>query len=321
MNAPLRAGTRGSALARWQTDTVAQALTRAHPVLAVEPAVYTTRGDVDLSDRLVGKLDKGFFTLELEEALRKREVDLVVHSLKDLPTVMPEGLILGAILPRGPVEDLLIVRPESWGGGFRPPPATPLAGVPLALGAGARVGSSALRREALLRRYAPQAQALPLRGNVPTRLQKLRDGAYDAIVLAAAGVELLGLDLSGLVVLRLDPSRWVPAPGQGAIAVQCRAEDSGLLERLSAIDCPATREAVGLERALLRATEGGCNSPFGALAREGRVRWGLPRETPDGTTRWTLAEAPAEALIDPAAALNDPRYLLGDDDVHDLPIG
>lgn len=305
MNAPLRAGTRGSALARWQTDTVAKALAAAHPGLTVEPVVYTTRGDVDLSDRLVGKLDKGFFTLELEEALRKGEVDVVVHSLKDLPTMMPGGLVLGAILPRGPAEDLLIVRRESWGGGLREQ---------------ARVGSSALRREALLRRYAPQAVPLPLRGNVPTRLQKLRDGAYDAIVLAAAGVERLGLDLSGLVALRLDPSRWVPAPGQGAIAVQCRAEDTALLQRLTLIDCPSTCEAVKLERALLRATEGGCNSPFGALARGGRVRWGLARAAPDGTTRWTLAEAPVDSLQDPAAALHDSRFLLGDDDVHDLPI-
>jgi hydroxymethylbilane synthase len=315
MNAPLRAGTRGSALARWQTDTVAQALTAAHPVVAVEPVVYTTRGDVDLSDRLVGKLDKGFFTRELEEALRNFEVDLVVHSLKDLPTVMPEGLVLGAILPRGPVEDLLLVRPESGGGGLGSPPSAPLT-----LRADARVGSSALRREALLRRYAPHARALPLRGNVPTRVQKLRDGSYEAIVLAAAGVERLGLDLTGLVVMRLDPARWVPAPGQGAIAVQCRAEDTKLLHFLSAIDCRATREAVQVERALLHATQGGCNSPFGAHCRGDRVRWCLPRTTPDGTTRWTLSEAPLDAVHDPVEALNDPRFLLGDDDAHDLPL-
>lgn len=262
----LRAGTRGSALARWQTDAAIAALVAASPGLEVETVVVTTRGDVDLSDRLVGRLDKGFFTAELEAGLREGALDLAVHSLKDLPTTSPEGLALGAILPRAPVEDWLIARPEAIDLG---------ALAPLPLRAGATVGSSALRREALLRRYAPQTRPVPLRGNVPTRLERLREGRYDAILMAAAGVSRLGLDLSGLVVWSLDARRWIPAPGQGAVAIQCRADE---VARFVAVHHAPTAAAVSAERALLRASEGGCASPFGATVQGGTLIWGLERE-------------------------------------------
>ncbi len=266
---PLRAGTRGSALALWQTRAVLAALTEAAPGLQSELVHVTTRGDVDLSDRLVGRLDKGFFTAELEAGLRAGELDLAVHSLKDLPTTSPDGLCLGAVLPRGPVADWLLVRPEAvreQGEGHLP------------LAHGARVGSSALRREALLRRYAPQAQALPLRGNVPTRVERLREGRYEAIIMAAAGLTRLTLDLSGLAVYALDPRRWIPAPGQGAVAVQCRADDRELLDLLAFVDHAPTARAVRLERALLSASEGGCASAFGATCAEERLIWGLECE-------------------------------------------
>ncbi len=310
----LRAGTRGSDLALWQTRDVAERLRAAHPEIEVEPVVVTTRGDVDLSDRLVGRLDKGFFTRELEDLLRAGGVDIVVHSLKDLPTVQPEGLALGAVVERANVADWLLVRRDAVVGGenvVRPSQNR------LPLRPGARVGSSALRREALVQRYAPQATAVPLRGNVPTRVHKLRERTYDAIVLAAAGVTRLGLDLSELAVFELDPSLWVPAPGQGAVAVQCRADDAATLARLAALDHRATREAVEVERALLRLTEGGCNSPFGAWSDGRCVTWGLAR-----ADRWERRRAPLDVMT---AALQygfrevpvylDDTFLLGDDDV------
>lgn len=285
----LRAGTRGSDLALWQTEAAARALCARRPEAEVEVVTVTTRGDTDLSDHLVGRLDKGFFTAELEAGLREGRLDLAVHSLKDLPTAPPEGLCLGAILPRGPVEDWLLARPEAVleaGPGLLP------------LAPGARVGSSALRREALLRRYAPAARALPLRGNVPTRLERLREGRYDAIVLAAAGASRLELNLSGLAVFSLDPLRWIPAPGQGAVAVQCRADDAVLLEALREVNDPATARAVGLERALLAASEGGCASAFGATAAGETLVWGMEV---DGA--WRRYRAPAGPWVEEQAAL------------------
>lgn len=275
---PLRAGTRGSALARWQTDHASAMLRAAWPGLEVEPVVVTTRGDVDLSDRLTGRLDKGFFTEELEHGLRAGELDIAVHSLKDLPTADAPGLTVGAVLPRGPGEDWLVVRPEAVSEQGR-------GQLPLA--PGARVGSSAVRREALLRVYAPQATALPLRGNVPTRLERLREGRYEAIVIAAAGLSRLGLDLSGLSVYVLAPRRWIPAPGQGAVAVQCRAEDAETRALLAAIHHAPTAHAVHWERALLAASQGGCASAFGARLLEDHLIWGLEQEG------WRRYKAPA----------------------------
>lgn len=286
----LRAGTRGSALARWQTATAIAAMQQVEPGLEVETVVVTTRGDVDLSDRLAGRLDKGFFTAELEAGLREGSLDLAVHSLKDLPTTSPEGLCVGALLPRARVEDWLIARPEA---------VVERGGARLPLVDEARVGSSALRREALLRRYAPQARALPLRGNVPTRIERLREGRYEAVIMASAGVSRLGLDLSGLVVFALDPTRWVAAPGQGAVAIQCRSDHAALRALLDRLNDAPTARAVALERALLRASEGGCASPFGAHLAGERLIWGLEREGawrrfyatagPDADERWAEA--------------------------------
>ena len=300
----LRAGTRGSALARWQTQTVLERLAEDDPDLRTETQVVTTRGDVDLSDHLAGRLDKGFFTAELEAGLRDGSLDLAVHSLKDLPTTSPEGLHIGAVLPRGPAADWLIVRPDA---------VVHEATGRLPLIAGARVGSSALRREALLRRYAPRAQALPLRGNVPTRVERLREGRYDAIVIAAAGVSRLALDLGGLAVFELDATRWIPAPGQGAIAVQCRADDAALTAQLARIGDADTARAVGLERALLRASEGGCASAFGAyMAATDRLVWGLER---DGVWARQLALLSATADDgDAFAAFHHPGPPWEDDD-------
>ncbi len=274
-------GTRGSALALWQTRHVSALL--AQRLGAVTERVITTKGDVSQAEKLAGPLEKGFFTEELEAALRAREIDWAVHSLKDLPTRAPQGLTLGAVLERAPAGDLLLVRPDAVAG-------EPGLSVPLK--AGARVGSSSLRREAMLGHYAPQAKASPLRGNVPTRVEKLRRGDYDAIILAEAGVARLGLDLSGLVAFQLNPTRWVCAPGQGAVAVQCREDDTELCAALGSIAHGPTAQATGLERDFLRILEGGCTTPFGCYVQGGLAHLGLA--TPHGwrSARVELPAAP-----------------------------
>ena len=201
-------GSRGSDLALWQSRTVLAALNAAAPAPAwhSDITVITTRGDVDQSPYLAGSVEKGFFTKELEIALLDRRIDLVVHSLKDLPTAEPEGLVNRTILPRATAADWLLIRRE-----FHAPREDGL----LPLKAGARVGASSLRRGALLGRYAPQAKSVPLRGNVPTRVRRLAEGQnVDAIVLAAAGLTRLQLDLSPFALVELSP-RMVGA-GAGA---------------------------------------------------------------------------------------------------------
>ena len=268
-------GTRGSALALWQTRHVSSLL--APSGAAITERIITTQGDTNQTEKLVGKLEKGFFTQELEAALHAREIDWAVHSLKDLPTRMPDGLVLGAVLERAPAGDLLLVRPES----------IDETNGPLQLKTAARIGSCSLRREAMLKHFAPRAVAAPLRGNVPTRVTKLRDAIYDGILLAEAGVSRLQLSLSGLVAIRLNPTRWQCAPGQGAVAVQCRADDDEVIALLSAIHHPATARSVNLERDFLRILEGGCTTPFGCYVDAGRASLGL--STDGGWARRTVS--------------------------------
>ncbi len=260
-------GTRGSALALWQTRHVSALLEpKAGPITE---RIITTQGDVNMAERLQGTIEKGFFTQELEAALREGSIDWAVHSLKDLPTRMPPGLAMGAVLKRAPPGDLLIVRPDAVDD-KRPFP----------LKDGARVGSSSLRRESLLKRFAPWAKALPLRGNVPTRIEKLKGDTYDAVLLAVAGVGRLGLNLSGLISYELNPRRWVCAPGQGAIAVQCREDDAEVLSVALTLDHAATRYATEIERDFLKVLEGGCTTPFGCFVEGQKAHLGLA--TPGG---------------------------------------
>ncbi|MEW5738702.1 MAG: hydroxymethylbilane synthase [Myxococcota bacterium] len=256
-------GTRGSALALWQTRHVTSLLEKS--ATSITERIITTQGDVNLTERLQGSLEKGFFTQELEAALHAKEIDWAVHSLKDLPTRSPVGLTIGATLKRAPAGDLLILQPGAF---------DEKAGE-LPLKRGAKVGSSSLRREAMLRHYAPHSLPQPLRGNVPTRVEKLRKGQYDGILLAEAGVSRLGLDLSGLVVLQLNPRRWVCAPGQGSVAVQCRADDAEVRQLLSKLDDAPTRRATTIEREFLRVLEGGCTTPFGCFVDGDRAFLGL----------------------------------------------
>ena len=267
-----RIGSRGSDLALWQSRTVLAALQKAAPVPAWQPdiTVIATRGDLDQSPLLVGKMEKGFFTRELEVALLERRIDLVVHSLKDLPTAMPAGLENRTILPRATAADWLLVRHEFF---------APRADGLLPLAAGARVGASSLRRAALLGRFAPQAVSVPLRGNVPTRLRRLAEGAnVDAIILAAAGLTRLELDLSAFAVVELPPEWWIPAPGQGALAAQCRTGDDEIEARIGMLADAACVSATRLEREFLRVIEGGCSTPFGCYVTGTRAHLGLATE-------------------------------------------
>ncbi|WP_309715752.1 hydroxymethylbilane synthase [Armatimonas sp.] len=242
----LRFGTRGSKLARWQTDHVLLLL----PEGSGEIEVIQTKGDrvLDTPLPLIG--GKGLFTAELEAALHANTIQCAVHSLKDLPTEQPDGLALGAILKRAPVGDALISRSGKS-----------LIDLPQ----NATVGTSSHRRAAQLLRARPDLQLLDIRGNVDTRIQKALDpnGPYDAILLAHAGLERLGYDTVITQILPFDV--MLPAPGQGAIAVQCR-DDAEIIAALAPLHDLATAQAVTAERAFLAALGGGCSLPLAAYA-------------------------------------------------------
>ncbi len=267
----LVAGTRGSHLALWQTRHVCTELTpHLGSAAALKEKIIVTRGDTDLRDRLQGSLEKGFFTEELEAELRDKQIDLAVHSLKDLPTKDANGLTVGAVLPRENPADWLVIRKDAVDPS-RLPNELPLK-------KGATVGTSSLRRQSMIARYAPGCAARPLRGNVPTRVQRVGEGKYDATVMAAAGLKRLQIDLSAFAVYELDPRRWPSAPGQGAVAVQCRADDAELKGWLERLHHAATAEAVVRERAWLAVLEGGCTTPFGCFIEGGTTHLGLDVE-------------------------------------------
>ena len=255
----LRLGTRGSDLARTQSGTVAAALERLG--FAVELAIIKTSGDQNTTGAFASIGPQGVFVREIEQALVDGSIELAVHSFKDLPTKSPPELTIGAVPPRVDPADLLLVRRDALAG----------AAVDwLPLKAGARVGTASARRRAWLKHFRPDLTIEPLRGNVPTRVRRLEEGRFDAIVLAAAGVERLqaeqrlGSALAGIEVLRLDPLKFVPAPAQGALALQCRRDDARVLAALAQIDDAPSRAAVTAERDALARAEGGCDVAFGA---------------------------------------------------------
>jgi hydroxymethylbilane synthase len=280
-------GSRGSDLALWQSRTVLRELSTRVPAAGwhSDITVITTRGDVDQSPYLAGGVEKGFFTRELEVALLDGRIDLVVHSLKDLPTAEPRGLVNRTILPRAAAADWLLIRREFY---------LPREDGLLPLKPGARVGASSLRRGALLGRYAPQAQSVPLRGNVPTRLRRLGEQqGVDAIVLAAAGLSRLQLDLSAFAVVELGPRWWVPAPGQGALAAQCRAGDHAIQAQVDGLADSGCVNATRWEREFLRVIEGGCSTPFGCHVIGTRAYLGIA--TGEGWAAGEI-ELPAETF-------------------------
>ena len=248
--ARLRVGTRASRLALWQTDYVIDRLRQQWPGLEVERVPMTTLGDRVTTVALSKIGDKGIFTRELEDGLRTGAIDLAVHSLKDLPTEPPADLAIGAILERDDPRDVLVAGP----------------GATLAsLAAGARIGTSSLRRRAQLAATRPDVEIVDIRGNVPTRLEKVWRGDVDAVLLAFAGLRRLGLESHVSEVL--DPAEMLPAPGQGALAVQMRKDDDRLTTLLASLEHAPTRLATTAERALLGFLEGGCQVPVGAFAQ------------------------------------------------------
>ena len=248
--------TRPSALARWQTAHVIGLLRNAWPGLECTEHIIKTTGDRILDRPLPEIGGKGLFTSELENALLSGEVDAAVHSLKDLPVEDTPGIVIAAIPERESAFDVLV----SVGG-------KTLADLPEA----ARVGTCSLRRTAQLLARRPDLTILPLRGNVDTRLRKVMDGEYDAIVLAYAGLVRLGLQANITETFPLNV--MLPAPGQGALAVQCRADDHETLNLLAAIHDPLTAAAVNAERAFLAGLGGGCSLPVAAFAQknDGRI--------------------------------------------------
>jgi hydroxymethylbilane synthase len=265
-NGTIRIGTRGSALALWQADHVAAQLRAAGHRVDIKRIMTT--GDRILDRRLDTVGGKAAFLKEIEEALVARDIDLAVHSLKDVPTALPDGLVLCAFLPREDPRDAVLSLDGRT-----------LAG----LKRGARIGTTSLRRAALIKELRKDLVVEDLRGNVDSRIRRLREGKFDAILLAMAG--LLRLGRAAEVAEALNPVQFIPAPGQGVIALECRAGDTAMREAAAPLHDPVTARNVDAERAVLAGLGGSCNVPMGAYA-DGNGRtlrlWGFLAR-PDGS--------------------------------------
>jgi hydroxymethylbilane synthase len=270
-----RLGTRASALARWQADWVAAQL--AERGVAVELVPISTRGDADTStpvaelESQTGSPERGVFTKELQRAMADGRIDLAVHSLKDLPTDPVSGITLAAIAQRGPVGDVLVARDAKSLDELRE---------------GAAVGTGSIRRRAQLLHVRPDLKFYDIRGNVDTRLAKLENGEYDAIILAEAGLVRLGL--ADRITQRLSLSIMLPAVGQGALGIEARTDDTGACAAVAPLGDPNTTAAVTAERSLLAALDGGCLAPVAALGRvrdDGQLQLTAAVLSPDGSVR------------------------------------
>lgn len=265
----IRIGTRGSKLALWQAARVKADLAAAFPHSTTGIVVIKTRGDIILDVPLSRVGDKGLFTKEIETALLRGEIDLAVHSLKDLPTELPEGLAIGGMLPRGEVRDVLISA----------------TGRKLAeMTAKDRIATSSLRRKAQLLHFNPGLTVVDIRGNIDTRIQKMKDGHCDALIMAGAGIIRLGY--RELITEFLDPSVILPAVSQGAVAIEIREDDEKTMQVIHAITDEDTWLTTMAERAFLRTLEGGCQVPAGCYTdRQGETMkiTGMIAE-PDGRT-------------------------------------
>lgn len=305
----IRLGTRGSQLARWQAEWVAAELrTLGHDVELIE---IVTHGDIEQARPIetIGTL--GVFTKEIQRALLAGTVDIGVHSLKDLPTEPVEGLAIAAVPARESVADVIVlprlkVAEIQESGAIDSPPSdtsTPMGRLSRAiLPQSARVGTSSLRRQAQLRHVRPDLRAEEIRGNVDTRLRKLDEGQFDAIVLAEAGLRRLGL--TDRITHRLSVELMLPAVGQGALGIECRSDDANILAVLSPLDDLATRAAVTAERALLARLRGGCTAPVGAWGTVvgGQVYLEAVVLSVDGTQRICVS---GNALLPDALALGE----------------
>ena len=249
MSDTLRLGTRGSALARAQTAGLAAQLKELNPGLAVEEVIVRTRGDAMLGSPILELGGKGLFVKEIEDALLGGEIDAAVHSLKDLPSELPEGLILAAIPEREEPWDALVSRGGESIRGLAP---------------GSRIGTSSLRRSAQIRRYRRDLEIVELRGNVDTRLEKVAAGEADAAVLALAGLKRLGLEERATESIA--PELMLPAAGQGALAIETRVDDAATRSLMERLEHPVPKQAVMAERAVMARLEGGCQLPLAVFA-------------------------------------------------------
>jgi hydroxymethylbilane synthase len=275
----VRVGTRGSALALAQTALAIAALTALDPDSTYEPAIIRTEGDRDKTTPLTILGGQGVFTVALQDALLRGEADLAVHSAKDLPPATPDGLLLAALPERADPRDVFISRH-----GIR------LAALPT----GARVGTSSRRRAVQARAINPQIAIVELRGNLDTRLRKATEPEYDGIIVAAAGLDRMGWQEQITEYLPVD--RFVPSPGQGAIGIECRADDVALRAILARIDHQPTRVAVTAERGVLSAAGAGCTMPLAAYVErhdETLRVWGMAADRDDANPRWIARTAPA----------------------------
>lgn len=283
--ATFRIGTRGSALARVQARRAQYLLESTHPDLRCDQVVISTQGDRDKQTPLTIIGGQGVFVKELQRALLEDEIDCAVHSLKDLPSEVPDELTLAAVVERDDPRDVLVS-----------PSGAHLDDLPAA----ARVGTSSRRRAAELLHIRPDLQIIDLRGNLDTRMRKVLDGSperYDAAVLAAAGVLRMGW--GDRITEYLDPDSFVPSPSQAALGIECRVHDGETLQLLQDIHDPGVAETTDAERAFLRAVGGGCRSPIGAHATkepDGRIRLRLMLASEDLTTvkLETVSAAPAD---------------------------
>jgi hydroxymethylbilane synthase len=286
----LRIGTRASALALWQANRVAALIRTQAGAPPVELVHIKTEGDMRTDVPLWAVDGRSFFTKEIDRALLSSQIDVAVHSLKDLSTTLENGVDLVAVVERQDPRDALLAR----GAG------TTLKSLP----AGARVGTSSLRRRAFLARARPDIVPMELRGNVPTRIEKLQKGEYDAIILASAGLGRLGLE--GHITERLDVEVFTPAVSQGAIGCCSRSGDDETARWMKPLDDLTARLATTAERALLRRIEGGCQVPLGALARlsDDQLQLYCAVCSLDGVTH-VSAKASAEPSLSHAAALGE----------------
>lgn len=251
----IRIATRQSRLALWQTEYVADTLRRAHPGIDIEIIPMTTRGDQILDKSLAKVGGKGLFIKELETAMIEDRADIAVHSMKDVPWDLPGGMTIGAVLQRADPGDAIVARKNG----------DALSSLP----EGARVGTSSLRRQAQIQNVRPDLQVSPVRGNVETRLRKLDQGAFDAVILAAAGLKRLGF--GERITGRLTMDECLPAIGQGIIGIECREQDQDILEALRPVEHSGTRRCINAERSLARELGASCESPIAAY---GEVRDG-----------------------------------------------
>ena len=287
MSAVLRIATRQSALALWQAEHVAARLRALHAGLEVELVPMTTRGDQILDRPLAEIGGKGLFLKELEVAMQEMRADIAVHSFKDVPMELEPGFAIGAVLERADAADAFISSRYTR---FDQLPQ------------GARVGTSSLRRQAQLRALRPDLQLIDLRGNVNTRIAKLDAGDYDAIILACAGIERLGLGKR--ISARLAPPQWLPAVAQGAIAVECRAGDRAVLNIVRGLDDEDTHRCVAAERAMNLSLHGSCDVPIAGYCVEiesGLALWGMVGDPHDGR----LVRAQAQGALDDPLGLGE----------------